>query len=99
MDSPDELGSAVAAAFLTTLYGIVIANLFFVPVAKKLRINSEAEVREKQLMLRGILGIQSGANPRLIKEELMVFAQSAPKQEKSFFNLKKAKKSEVKQKK
>lgn len=75
MDSPEALGTAVAAAFLTTLYGIAAANLLFLPVAKKLKVNSEREMREKQLMMRGILGIQSGANPRLIKEELMAFAK------------------------
>lgn len=99
MDSPDQLGTAVAAAFLTTLYGIIIANLFFMPVAKKLRLNSEEELREKQLMLRGILGIQSGANPRLIKEELMVFVQTRSEKNKKIFKKKKAKKVEAKKKK
>lgn len=73
MDSPESLAQAVAAAFLTTLYGIVAANLFFLPVSKKLKLNNDMEIREKQLMIRGILAIQSGANPRIIKEELMAF--------------------------
>ncbi len=75
MSTPEALGPAVAAAFLTTLYGILIANLFFIPVSKKLGIKSELEIKEKQLMLKGILAIQSGANPRIIKEELLVFVK------------------------
>ncbi len=75
MSTPEALGPAIAAAFLTTLYGILIANLFFIPVSRKLGIKSEDEIKEKQLMLKGILGIQSGANPRIIKEELLVFVK------------------------
>lgn len=79
MDSPEGLAQAVAAAFLTTLYGIMAANLFFLPVSKKLKLNHEIESREKQLMLRGILAIQSGANPRIIKEELLAFLKEENK--------------------
>lgn len=74
LKDPDELGRGIAAAFLTTLYGICMANLFFIPTSSKLKFKSSEEVRMKQLMLKGVLGIQSGANPRLIEEELMAFA-------------------------
>jgi chemotaxis protein MotA len=76
MSSPEILGSAVAVAFLTTLYGVLFANLVFTPISRKLTIRNEEEIKEKELMLRGILGIQSGANPRIIREELLVFAKN-----------------------
>ncbi len=75
MSTPETLGKAVAVAFITTLYGVLFANLIFNPIAKKLSVRSDEEIKEKQLMLRGILGIQSGSNPRIIKEELLAFAK------------------------
>lgn len=83
MDSPEKLGQAVAVAFLTTLYGVLFANLVFTPFGRKLGIRSEEEAKEKELMLRGILGIQSGANPRIIKEELLVFIKNIPDKQKN----------------
>lgn len=87
MDSPESLGQAVAVAFLTTLYGVLFSNLIYIPISRKLSIRSEEEVKEKQLILIGILGIQSGANPRIIKEELLVFAKSVTVKEKNKKNL------------
>lgn len=81
MEDPDELSKGISAAFLTTLYGIGIANLVFLPLANKLKANSQDELKAKYLQLKGILGIQSGANPRIIEEELTSFI--APKELKS----------------
>ncbi|MBN2072702.1 MAG: flagellar motor protein [Actinobacteria bacterium] len=73
LEDPDSISKGIGAAFLTTLYGVILANLFFLPVANKLNINSAEEVKMKQLMLKGVLGIQSGSNPRIIEEELVAF--------------------------
>jgi chemotaxis protein MotA len=88
MSSPETLGKAVAVAFITTFYGVLFANLIYVPISKKLSIRSEEEVKEKQLMLKGILGIQNGSNPRIIKEELLVFIKTKKSEDKNVKNLK-----------
>jgi chemotaxis protein MotA len=73
LEDPNKIATGIGSAFLTTLYGVIFANLFFTPVSNKLKVNSTEEVKMKQLMLKGVLSIQSGVNPRIIEEELKAF--------------------------
>jgi len=73
LDDPSALGPAMAVALLTTFYGSLMANLIFAPMAGKLALKTEDEVLEKRIMLEGILGIQSGLNPRILEEKLNIF--------------------------
>lgn len=73
LDDPSALGPAMALALTTTLYGAILANLFFIPMAGKLELKSEEEALAKYLMLEGIIGIQSGMNPRILEEKLRSF--------------------------
>lgn len=73
MDSPQDIGPAMAVALLTTLYGAVLANWICVPVATKLRSKNGSEVMIKELMVEGLLSIQAGENPRVIEEKLKSF--------------------------
>ncbi|MDE3075802.1 MAG: flagellar motor protein [Chloroflexota bacterium] len=75
---PSTLGPAISTAFLATFYGISSANVFWLPIAAKLRKKSEEEARFRQVMLDGILSIQAGDNPRIIQEKLEGFL--APKE-------------------
>ncbi len=70
---PDKLGGAIAVAFLATLYGVASANVLWLPFGTKLRIKAEKEVYLKELILEGILSIQAGENPRVIREKLNTF--------------------------
>ncbi|MDD4527224.1 MAG: MotA/TolQ/ExbB proton channel family protein [Candidatus Margulisbacteria bacterium] len=70
LEDPGSVGPAMAVALLTTFYGAVAANLFFIPMAGKLKIRSQEELFAKDLILAGIIAIQSGDNPRTIKEKL-----------------------------
>lgn len=65
------VGPAMATALITTFYGCMLANLFFMPIAKKLRVRNEEELLYKQIMLEGILAIQAGDNPKFLKEKLL----------------------------
>lgn len=81
LSDPSQLGPAMAVALITTFYGIILANLVFLPLAGKLRLRSQEEVLIKEIMTEGILSIQQGENPRIIEEKLMSFlapAQRAP---------------------
>lgn len=73
LDDPDQIGSGMAVALLTTLYGAVIANLIFIPIAGKLRVKSAEEILLKEVMIEGILSIQAGENPRIVEEKLKAF--------------------------
>jgi len=73
MDDPSSIGPAMAVALLTTFYGVILANLIFLPAAGKLKTRSAAELTVKQLIINGILSVQSGDNPRILEEKLHSF--------------------------
>ncbi|GAB4475471.1 MAG: flagellar motor protein [Anaerolineales bacterium] len=73
LDDPGSLGKSIAAAFLATLWGILSANVFWLPISGKLRTNSEEEVAYRHMILEGILSLQAGENPRIVKEKLSAF--------------------------
>ena len=73
LDDPSSLGPAMALALLTTFYGSLLANLILLPMAGKLELRSEQELLAKELILEGVIGIQSGMNPRILEEKLKAF--------------------------
>lgn len=81
MDDPSSIGPAMAVALITTFYGVILANLIFLPAAGKLKTRSAAELTVKQLIINGILSVQSGDNPRILEEKLHSFI--SPGQRKS----------------
>ena len=70
LSEPDKLGPLIAGAFLATLYGIFFANALFLPFAAKLKGKSVEEAHLKQLVVEGVLAVQSGDNPRVVREKL-----------------------------
>ncbi|MDV7105010.1 flagellar motor protein PomA [Vibrio sp. TH_r3] len=66
MDDPKSIGPAMAVALLTTLYGAVLANMVFFPIADKLTLRREQEKLNRRLIMDGVLAIQDGQNPRVI---------------------------------
>lgn len=81
LDTPDTIGPSMSTALVTTFYGSILANLFFLPTAEKLKYRSSQEVLYKEIILEGILSIQAGENPRIIEEKLKAFL--APKYKKA----------------
>lgn len=73
LSDPSAIGAGMATALLTTLYGSLIANLVFIPLAGKLGTRSKSEVATKQLIIEGVASIQAGINPRLVEEKLKSF--------------------------
>lgn len=73
VDDPTKLAAGIAVAFVATLYGISTANLIYLPIGSKLRLKSEEEQRRGRLIMQGILAIQAGDNPRVIRDKLDVF--------------------------
>lgn len=64
------IGQGMATALITTLYGSFGANMLAIPIFKKLTKRTEHELAMKQIMIEGTLSIQSGDNPRIVKEKL-----------------------------
>ncbi len=68
-----SLGPAMAVAIVTTFYGVILANLIFTPFSKQLSAKSEREQLRKSIIIEGILSIQDGEKPRVIRDKLSAF--------------------------
>jgi chemotaxis protein MotA len=77
LDDPGKLAKSIAAAFLATLWGLLSANLIWLPIGGKLTLRSKEEVNYRHMLLEGILSLQAGENPRIIKEKLSTFLSPA----------------------
>jgi chemotaxis protein MotA len=73
LSEPSMIGAGMAKALLTTFYGAVLANVLFIPLAGKLDVRAKEESLLRELMIEGIVAIQSGEKPQLIKEKLKGF--------------------------
>jgi chemotaxis protein MotA len=70
LDKPATLGPAIASAFVATLWGVLSANLLWLPIAARLSRLSGIEAAEMELVIDGVLSIQAGSNPRLVAQKL-----------------------------
>lgn len=73
LDDPGSLGPSIAVAFVATLYGVGSANIMWLPLSAKLKNKSSKENMIRELILEGVLSIQAGENPTIIREKLMSF--------------------------
>ncbi|WP_020612475.1 motility protein A [Sediminispirochaeta bajacaliforniensis] len=81
LDDPDAIGSGMATALITTLYGSFLANLLFIPFKNKLEDRDKAERLSRDIMIEGILSIQAGDNPNILKYKLISFLEPAKRKE------------------
>ncbi len=70
LDDPSSLGKSIAAAFLATLWGLLMSNLIYLPISAKLKAKSEHESELRYMIMEGILSIQAGENPRVVRDKL-----------------------------
>jgi chemotaxis protein MotA len=73
LDKPDELGKSIATAFIATLYGVLSANVFWLPLGERLKQRNKEEVAFRTLAVEGVLAVQAGDNPRVVREKLEAF--------------------------
>jgi chemotaxis protein MotA len=69
-EDPSEMAASIATAFLATFYGVATANLLWLPLASKLKEANQEEVLVRHIMADGILAIQAGDNPRVVRTKL-----------------------------
>ncbi|MCH1640450.1 flagellar motor protein [Paenibacillus timonensis] len=73
LSEPTALGPSIALAFTATLYGVASANLIFLPIASKIKSRCDDEIDRMDMMLEGILSIQNGDHPLLVRRKLESF--------------------------
>lgn len=73
LTDPNKIGPGLAVALITTLYGSLIANVIFIPVAQKLQFNSKVEVNNLYVIRDGVNSIINGENPRIVQEKLETY--------------------------
>ncbi len=78
LDKPETLGHSIAAAFIATLWGVMSANVIFLPMGKRIQRLSDLEVASMELVVEGISSIQAGANPRVVGQKLRAYLPDAP---------------------
>jgi len=67
------LGNSTAEAFVATFFGILLANLLWLPISSKIKERNAQLMMLREIMIEGILSIQAGDNPRLLEEKLHAF--------------------------
>ncbi|NOR65444.1 MAG: motility protein A [Candidatus Scalindua sp.] len=88
LDDPSKIGVGMATALITTFYGVLLANLIFLPMSGKLDVRSKEETLLKELILEGVVSIQSGDNPSIVEEKLKGFLSPSQRKVKGMENLK-----------
>jgi chemotaxis protein MotA len=82
LDNIAEVGRGIAVAFVATIYGVGIANLFFLPFAGKMRLRIHNDHRRREMMLEGVISILEGMNPRVLEIKLAGFLEDAERERK-----------------
>ena len=80
LDNINEVGRGIAVAFVATIYGVGIANLFFLPFAGKMRLRVQAGHRRREMMLEGVIAILEGMNPRMLEIKLAGFIEGTKRE-------------------
>jgi chemotaxis protein MotA len=73
LDNIDEVGKGIAVAFVATIYGVALSNLFCLPAAGKLKIRHKEHVLLQEMILEGVISILEGLNPRMIETKLRTY--------------------------
>ncbi len=74
----DEVGHGIAVAFVATVYGVGLANLFLLPAANRIKARFAVEVHRKEIIIEAVSGIVEGMNPKMIRMKLEAYADHEP---------------------
>jgi chemotaxis protein MotA len=78
-----EIGPAIGSAFTATLWGVMLANIVWLPIANKLKRASELEIHGKRMILEGLLAVQAGSSPRMVHARLQAYLSPKDRQDRS----------------
>jgi chemotaxis protein MotA len=74
----NAVGHGIAAAFVATIYGVAVANIIFLPLAGRIKLAIRDRVSSREMILSGVLAIQSGMNPKLVRDRLSEYVHGKP---------------------
>lgn len=81
LNDPSKLGAGIAVAFVATIYGLIAANIFFIPFSSKIKFKYQHVMLKKEIIIEGVLSIQAGESPALIERKLQSFLPDMGKSE------------------
>lgn len=81
LNDPSTIGEAIGSAFTATLWGVMAANVFWLPIANKLKRAAQIEVQRKRMIVDGMLAVQAGSSPRMIKARMEAHLPPSAKEE------------------
>lgn len=73
LEDPAQIGPSMSVALVTTFYGSVISNFICLPIAGKLKMKSDEEVNQKEMIAEAVISIQAGENPKMLEQKLRIF--------------------------
>ena len=82
LNDASAIGIGMATALITTFYGALLANLVLIPISTKLQSQTEEELFTREMMIEGVLSIQSGTNPRIVEEKLTTYLSPRERKQK-----------------
>lgn len=77
LENIEEVGRGIAVAFVATVYGVALANIFLLPAANKLKARAQHDSQMHELVIEGVSGIVEGLNPKLIRAKLEAYIPPA----------------------
>ena len=79
LENIQEVGKGIAVAFVATIYGVGIANVFLLPAAAKIKTRVQHELQVKEMIVEGVAAIVEGLNPKLIRTKLEPYTTNTRK--------------------
>ena len=73
LSEPAKLGSGIAVAFVSTIYGVGLANILFIPIANKLKTQIQVEMQRREMLLNAWISIAKSHHPRMIRARTSVY--------------------------
>ncbi len=78
LQDPSTLAKSISVAFTATMYGVATANLIYFPIANKIKARTSEKIENMELMMAGILAIQAGDHPSLVRRKLLAYMRELP---------------------
>lgn len=82
LSDTSKLGAGIAVAFVATIYGLLTANVFCLPIGTKIKSRIKSEMLRRQMVVEGLIAIQNGENPHFIEQKLKAFIPDHPPEKK-----------------
>ncbi len=73
LEDPAQIGPSMSVALVTTFYGSFLSNFICLPIAGKLKMKSDEEVNQKEMIAEAVISIQAGENPKMLEQKLSIF--------------------------